>query len=125
MRIFELTFIQTGIFTSGTNHFAHSGKPAYPQVAAEYMDGPLYGADTIMLDRVNATFPKDASAQLVGDAIANAVAAPRGHKPFRIPVDPFQDGSDEIMTIADQKHAEFLQRCGIYEICTTIPTRAI
>ena len=83
------------------------------------MDGPLHGADTIMLERVAELFPKDASAQLVGDAVAKAVAAPWGRKPLRIPVDPFQDGSDEIMTIADQKHAEFLQRCGIYDICTT------
>jgi len=82
------------------------------------MEGPLKGADTIMLENVSKTFPKDATPQLVADAIAKAVNAPRGSKPFRIPVDPFQDGSDEIMTLADEKHKEFLKRCGIYEICT-------
>lgn len=81
------------------------------------MEGPLKGADTVMLENVGKTFPKDASAQLVGDAVATAINAPRGSKPFRIAVDPFQDGSDEIMTLADAKHAEFLQRCGIDEIC--------
>lgn len=83
------------------------------------MDGPLHGADSIMMERVNEKFPKDASPQLVADAIARAVAAPIGSKPFRIPVDPFEDGSDEIMTLSDQKLVEFLTRCGIYEICTT------
>jgi hypothetical protein len=82
------------------------------------MEGPFKGADTIMLDNVNKTFPKNASPQLVADAVAKAVNAPRGNKPFRIPVDPFQDGSDEIMALADQKHEEFLKRCGIYELCT-------
>ena len=70
-----------------------------------------------MLENVAKKFPKDASPQLVADAILQAVDAPEGHKPFRIPVDPFQDGSDEIMTLADEKHLEYLDRCGIREIC--------
>lgn len=82
------------------------------------MQGPFKGADTIMMENVEKTFPKDASPQLVADAVAKAVAAPRGNKPFRIPVDPFQDGSDEIMGLADEKHEEFLRRCGILDICT-------
>jgi len=82
------------------------------------MNGPLKGVDTIMMDNVNRTFPKDAGPQLVADAILQAVNTPRGSKPFRIPVDPFQDGSDEVMTLADKKHEEFLKRCGIYELCT-------
>ena len=114
----ETTIIVPGIFVSGTNHFANAGKPAFPEIAAEYMDGPLKGADTIMLKNVNETFPKDATAQLVGDAIVKAVDAPRGSKPFRLPVDPFEDGSDEIMTLADAKSDEFLKRCGILEICS-------
>ena len=61
------------------------------------MDGPLKGADSVMMENVNKTMPKDASPQLVADAILDAVDAPRGDKPIRIPVDPFQDGSDEIM----------------------------
>jgi hypothetical protein len=82
------------------------------------MEGPLKGVDSIMLENVNKTFPKDATPQLVADAIAKAVNAPRGSKPFRIAVDPFQDGSDEIMALADEKHEEFLKRCGIYDICS-------
>jgi hypothetical protein len=113
----QLTF-WSGIFTSGTNHFAHAGKPAFLDIAAEYMNGPLQGADSIMMERVNESFPKDASPQLVADAITEAIDAPRGEKPLRIAVDPFQDGSDEIMTLADQKHVEFLRRCGIYDICS-------
>ena len=108
----------SGIFTSGTNHFANAGKPAFQEIASEYMDGPLKGADTVMMENVGEKFPKDATPQLVADAILKAVEAPRGSKPFRIPVDPFEDGSDEIMGLADKKHEEFLQRCGISEICS-------
>lgn len=70
-----------------------------------------------MLENVAKTFPKDGDPQLVGDAMLKAVNAPSGKKPFRIAVDPFQDGSDEVMTLADAKHLEFLERCGIREIC--------
>jgi hypothetical protein len=106
-----------GIFVSGTNHFATAGKPDIPAIAAEYMEGPLTGADRMMMGNVKKTFPKNASVKLVAEAILDAVDAPRGKKPARVPVDPFQDGSDEIMALADQKHAEFLMRCGIDEIC--------
>jgi hypothetical protein len=82
------------------------------------MNGPLKGVDSIMLENVAKKFPKDGSPQQVGDAILQAVNAPAGKKPFRIPVDPFQDGSDEIMTLADAKHLEYLERCGIQEICS-------
>lgn len=71
-----------------------------------------------MMENVNKKFPTDASAQLVADAVLKAVNAPRGQKPLRIAVDPFHDGSDEIMGLADVKHEEFLKRCGIYELCT-------
>lgn len=50
-------------------------KPAFPDIASEYMDGPLKGADSIKMANVNKTFPKDASVQLVADAIAEAVNA--------------------------------------------------
>lgn len=86
------------------------------------MDGPLKGANTIMLENIDKTFPADAAPQLVAEAIAEAVAAPVGQKPFRIAVDPFQDASDEIMSLADQKHQEFLDRCGISEVCSLKPS---
>lgn len=81
------------------------------------MQGPLKGADSLMMENVGKNFPKDATPELVANAIAKAVGTPRGSKPFRIAVDPFQDGSDEIMTLSDEKHEEYLRRCGIYEIC--------
>lgn len=82
------------------------------------MEGPLKGADLTMMANVNEQFPKDATPQLVADAILRVVDAPRGSKPFRVMVDPFQDGSEEIMNLADKSHEDFLKRCGIFELCT-------
>src|SRR5258707_11302529 len=39
----DLSIIVPGAFTSGTNHFAHSGKPADQKVVAEYEAGPYAG----------------------------------------------------------------------------------
>lgn len=114
----ETTNVVPGIFTSGTDHFTNAGKPSFPAIAAEYMEGPLKGVDSIMMKNVEKTFPEDASPQLVAEAIVDAVNAPAGSKPSRLAVDPFQDGSDEIMGLAEIKHEEFLKRCGIYDFCT-------
>ena len=38
-----------------------------------------------------------------------------------VAVDPFEDGSAQIMDMADKSHEDFLRRCGIYELCTYRP----
>jgi hypothetical protein len=39
----ETSIVVPGAFTSGTNHFAHSGRPADTPRAAEYEAGPTKG----------------------------------------------------------------------------------
>ena len=82
------------------------------------MEGPFKGVEAIMHEKMAEMVPKEATPQLVADAITQAVNAPRGSKTFRIPVDPVKDGSEEVMTLSDQKHEEFLKRAGVYELCT-------
>jgi len=43
----ETSTIVPGIFTGGTNHFAHSGTPADKQRVAEYEEAPVV-ADGLM-----------------------------------------------------------------------------
>ncbi|KAF4122836.1 NAD dependent epimerase/dehydratase family [Geosmithia morbida] len=109
----ETTIVVPGIFTSGTSHFAISGKPGFLKIATEYTgrEGPLKGVETVMMDDIDRQFPKDTSPELVSNAILKAVEAPKGSKPFRVSVHPFQDGSDDIIALAGDKYEEFLERC--------------
>ena len=105
-----------GAFTSGTNHFAHAGAPADAAVAAEYEAGPYAGFG----ERVQTAFaeivPADADASLVAEAIVRLVDAPFGKRPFRIHVDPAQDGADVGFAVLDRLRAEMLHRVGLPEL---------
>lgn len=109
----ETSIIVPGAFTSGTNHFAHSGKPADPKVAAAYRDGPLAGVDQQALEGLAALEPEDADPAEVARAIARVVDMPFGTRPFRVHVDPSRDGAEEVNGVADRVRAEMLRRLGL------------
>lgn len=106
----ETTIMVPGAFTSGTNHFAHAGKPADPDIAAVYMDGPLKGVDKAALEGLAALEPDDADPADVARAIARLVDTPFGTRPFRVHVDPSRDGAEEVNAVADRVRAEMYRR---------------
>ncbi|WP_119681444.1 SDR family oxidoreductase [Indioceanicola profundi] len=109
----ETSIIVPGAFTSGTNHFAHAGKPASPEVAAAYMDGPLAGVDQQALQGLASLEPGDADPAEVARAIVRVVDTPFGKRPFRVHVDPSRDGAEEVNGVADRVRAEMLRRIGL------------
>jgi len=112
----ETSIIVPGAFTSGTNHFAHSGKPADEARAAEYEEGPYAGFGEEVQKAFAAIVPPDADAALVGDAIVKVVAAPFGKRPFRVHIDPTEDGADVGFTVLDRLRAEMLHRVGLSDL---------
>src|ERR1700691_6412979 len=58
----ETSIIVPGAFTSGTDHFAHSGRPADAARAAEYEAGPTKGLGEEILKAFAAIVPPDADA---------------------------------------------------------------
>src|SRR6266487_6890504 len=84
----ETSIIVPGAFTGGTNHFAHSGRPADKQRAAEYEAGPYKGYEKKIQEAFAAIVPPDADAGSVADAIVKVVDAPVGKRPFRVAIDP-------------------------------------
>jgi hypothetical protein len=60
-----------GAFTSGTNHFAHSGKPADEAVVGEYDTGPYKGLGEQMQKAFAEIVPPDADACAVAEAIVD------------------------------------------------------
>ncbi|GAB1515603.1 SDR family NAD(P)-dependent oxidoreductase [Actinophytocola sp. KF-1] len=111
----ETSIIVPGAFTSGTNHFAHSGSPADTAVAAEYE--PRYPG---LMDQVGAALaelePPTADVAEVARAIVRVVDAPKGTRPFRVHVDPADDGAAVVNAVADRVRAEFLRRIGLADL---------
>jgi NAD(P)-dependent dehydrogenase (short-subunit alcohol dehydrogenase family) len=111
----ETTIVVPGSFTSGTNHFAHSGRPADERVIAEYE--PLYPR---LMDQVAQRLaeqaPADADPADVAKAIVDVVGMPHGKRPFRVHIDPADDGAAVVNAVADRIRTEFLTRIGLEDL---------
>ncbi|GAA2393731.1 hypothetical protein GCM10010404_58810 [Nonomuraea africana] len=88
----ETSMVVPGAFTSGTNHFANGGRPADIGTVAAY-DKHYAGLMEQVGQRLAALTPADADVSMVADAIVAIVDAPAGTRPFRVHVDPANDGS--------------------------------
>ncbi|WP_066098150.1 SDR family oxidoreductase [Xanthomonas massiliensis] len=112
----ETTIVVPGAFTKGTNHFAHSGRPADVSRLAEYEAGPYAGFGEQVQQAFAKIVPEDADLAPVAEMIAKAVAMPFGQWPFRIHYDPSQDGADVGFAVLDLLRAEMLHRVGLSEL---------
>ncbi len=111
----ETTIVVPGSFTSGTNHFAHSGHPADAAVEREY-EGKYPGLLGQVAEKLAALAPEGADASLVSDEIARIVALPAGKRPYRVHVDPADDGSESVSAVADRVRREFLARVDLADL---------
>lgn len=112
----ETTIVVPGAFTGGTNHFAHSGRPADTARAAEYDAGPYKGFGEQVQKAFAAIVPPDAHAGAVAEAVVKVVATPFGKRPFRVHIDPTQDGADVSFGVMDRVRAEMLHRVGLGDL---------
>jgi NAD(P)-dependent dehydrogenase (short-subunit alcohol dehydrogenase family) len=112
----ETSIVVPGAFTSGTNHFAHAGRPADAGRVAEYEAGPYNGFAEQVQKAFAAIVPPDADASAVAEAIVNVVNAPFGKRPFRVHIDPTQDGADIGFAVLDRVRAEMLHRVGLSDL---------
>src|SRR6202045_1780037 len=114
----ETSIIVPGAFTGGTNHFAHSGRPADEARAAEYEAGPYAGFGEQVQKAFAAIVPPDADASAVADAIVNVVNTPFGKRPFRVHIDPTEDGAAVGFKALDRLRSEMLHRVGLSDVLT-------
>jgi NAD(P)-dependent dehydrogenase (short-subunit alcohol dehydrogenase family) len=112
----ETSIVVPGAFTKGTNHFAHAGSPSDTTRAAEYNEGPYKGVSDRALQGLAHLEPPDADAGAVADAIAKIVEAPFGKRPFRVHIDPSQDGAEIVNGVADRVRAEMFRRIGLEDL---------
>ena len=112
----ETCIIVPGAFTGGTNHFAHSGSPADQARVAEYEAGPYAGIGEQIRNAFAAIVPPEADASSVADAIVRVVDAPFGKRPFRVHIDPTEDGADVAFAVIDRVRNEMLHRVGFSDL---------
>jgi len=109
----ETTIMVPGAFTKGTNHFAHSGSPSDTARVAEYEAGPYAGIADKALKGLAAQEPADADPVEVAREIVRVVDAPFGARPFRVHVDPSQDGAEIVNGVADRMRREMYRNIGL------------
>jgi NAD(P)-dependent dehydrogenase (short-subunit alcohol dehydrogenase family) len=114
----ETSIVVPGAFTGGTNHFAHSGRPADEARVAEYEAGPYAGFGEQVQKAFAAIVPPDADARAVADAIVGVVDTPFGKRPFRVHIDPTEDGANVGFTVLDRLRSEMLHRVGLSDVLT-------
>lgn len=112
----ETSIVVPGAFTQGTNHFAHAGKPADDAVATRYAQGPTHDVGEVAFKGLASLEPADADPQAVARAIVALVEAPFGKRPFRVHIDPSEDGAEIVNGVADRVRAELLRRIGLADI---------
>jgi NAD(P)-dependent dehydrogenase (short-subunit alcohol dehydrogenase family) len=111
----DTTIMVPGAYPSGTNHFAHSGRPANVEREAAYDE--TYGELREQLPaRLSAEFPEGRGADEVAAEIVRVVDLPAGQRPFRVHVDPSRDGSEVVSVVYDRIRSEFYRRIGIAEL---------
>jgi NAD(P)-dependent dehydrogenase (short-subunit alcohol dehydrogenase family) len=105
----ETTIVVPGSFTHGTNHFAHSGKPADADTVAAY-ETKYAGLMDQVAQKLRELEPEWADVADVAKAIVTVVDTEKGKRPFRVHIDPSDDGAAVVNAVADRVRTEFLRR---------------
>jgi NAD(P)-dependent dehydrogenase (short-subunit alcohol dehydrogenase family) len=111
----DTSIIVPGSFTTGTNHYAHAGHPQDTAVAEEY-EQVNAGVMDELLERQAALTPPDADPSEVARQITRVVDLPRGRRPFRVYIDPAQDGAEEVFRVGDRIRREFYRAVGYEDL---------
>ena len=113
----ETTIVVPGSFTSGTNHFANAGTPADQAIATAYEAEYAGLMDEVSL-KLSELAPDDADPAEVARQIVKVVDTPKGSRPFRVYVDPADDGAEDVFRVGDRVRQWFYQRIGMLDLLT-------
>ena len=112
----ETSIIVPGAFTKGTNHFLHAGATRDQERLAEYDNGPYAGVAEQALKELAGLEPPDADVGQVASAIVRVVDTPFGKRPFRVHIDPSQDGAEVVAAVADRVRREMFRTIGLADL---------
>ena len=112
----ETVIVSPGVYTSGTNHFAHADMPSDEARVAEYANGPTRDLAEQAKQADLASVPADADPADVARAIVRVVGMPFGTRPLRITVDPADGGAEELNKLGDRVRAAFFRTAGMGDL---------
>jgi len=108
----ETSIIVPGAYPCGGIHCAHAGKPTDEARVAEYEAGPYAHFGEQIQEAFGKLVPEDAHPGAVAGAIACVVDTPFGERPFRVHIDPSEDGASVAFAVIDRVRNEMLNRVG-------------
>jgi NAD(P)-dependent dehydrogenase (short-subunit alcohol dehydrogenase family) len=111
----ETTIVVPGSFTSGTNHFANAGRPADEHIATAY-ESEYAGLMDEVSRKLAEMAPADADPSEVARQIVKVIDMPKGSRPFRVYVDPADDGAEDVFRVGDRVRQWFHQRIGLVDL---------
>lgn len=111
----DTSIVVPGSFTSGTNHFAHAGHAADEAVAGAYEEHYAGLMDQVG-QRLAELSPPDADPTEVARQIVRVVGLPQGRRPFRVHIDPADDGAEVVNLVGDRVRTEFYRRIGLADL---------
>jgi NAD(P)-dependent dehydrogenase (short-subunit alcohol dehydrogenase family) len=111
----ETTIVVPGSFTSGTNHFANAGQPADEYIASAY-EAQYGGLMDAVGQKLAELAPADADPSEVARQIVKVVDMAKGSRPFRVYVDPADDGAEDVFRVGDRVRQWFYQRIGLADL---------
>jgi NAD(P)-dependent dehydrogenase (short-subunit alcohol dehydrogenase family) len=111
----ETTIVVPGSFTSGTNHFANAGRPADEHIATAY-ETEYAGLMDEVGRKLAEMAPDDADPSEVARQIVKVVDMQKGSRPFRVYVDPADDGAEDVFRVGDRVRQWFYQRIGLVDL---------
>ncbi|MEV0069954.1 hypothetical protein [Amycolatopsis sp. NPDC050768] len=111
----ETTIVVPGVFAQGTSLFAN-GHPATDTARAATYENLYPGLLDHVAARLSDLAPPDIDAGAVATAVTDVLALPHGTRPFRLHIDPVDDGSEAVSAGADQARTQFLTRLGLSDL---------
>ena len=116
----DTAIVVPGAYTKGTNHFAHAGRPDDEARADQYREASPEGFADRMQKALADTDPPDSDPSEIGRAVTAIVKTPAGERPFRVVIDPADDGAKVTFPVVDRIREQFLHRIGFPELLHTI-----
>ncbi|MCJ1674648.1 MULTISPECIES: SDR family NAD(P)-dependent oxidoreductase [unclassified Rathayibacter] len=117
----DTVIVVPGSYTTGTNHFAHAGRAARAEIAAAYEDRYPGLMDDVSA-RLAELAPADADPREIAVEIARVVGLPRGERPFRVVIDPADDGAARVFALGDAVRREFYERMRMQDLLSPADT---
>lgn len=108
-----------GSFTVGTNHFANAGQATDTAVVDAYQV-EYAGLTDQVAARLAELAPADQDPSEVARAVVDLVDTPKGRRPFRVHVDPADDGAAVVFALGDRVRAEFYRRVGLEDLLVPV-----